>query len=417
MVTLTATPEPGFSPPRVRLDVATGNSSTLQSVSISRAGKAIRQPPFAGTTTALAYDYEAPYGVPVTYTVSGSTVGAYSNEWSESWSSLANWTGDTASWSVSGGEARSTVDVKTITRMATADIGRVTVGGIPTFVSVRLLSSGGSELARLEYLSTFGGVRLFVGSTSVSTVAGGSVTFTIAGGVLTARGTGWELSLPMSGTVRGVALTSLFASSSNVARVGAVAVAPNGTTVPFNESATTTLSPDASWLVHPTFTSLSVPFEGDCPISMSAETRAQVQSEAQRNVIPIQGSSTPVVVVNGRRSADSWTLGLNCPTLEDRDSVRALLDDQTPILVRAHSPACDVPDGWYSVGDYAATRPAPIAANEYHRVTLPMQPVREPVVVFGNAGWDYADVALVGTYADVLATYPTYLDLVLGDTA
>lgn len=416
MVTLTATPEPGHSPPRVRLDVATGNSSTLQSVEIKRAGKTIRQPPFAGQTTAVAYDYEMPYGRPATYEVTGTTVGAYTTEWSESWANLSAWSGDVGLWSVSGGEARTTEHDRSITRTASQDIGKVSLGGTPEWLAVDLLSATGATVATVEYLTGYASVRLTVGAQSAPVgLAGGPTSVSVSGSRVTVQGTaGWRLSLPSTTPVRRVRLRSLVFNQGGTAKIGAVAVAPSPTSAGFTATAATQVNPKASWLIHPTYTSLSVPFEGDCAINMGAETRAQVTSGAQRTIIPIQGSSTPVVVVNGRRGADAWTLALNCPSIGDRDAVRALVDDQSPLLLRAHSPACDIPDGWYSIGDVGSSRPAPIAANEMHRISLPMQPVREPVVAFGNAGWSYSDVRLVGTYADVQARFPTYLDLALG---
>lgn len=74
--TLTATPEPGHTPPRVRLDFSDNTGSPVTSVTITRTDVSGRSYPVRTTDGAPSqlsgapvtlYDYEARYGSPVTY--------------------------------------------------------------------------------------------------------------------------------------------------------------------------------------------------------------------------------------------------------------------------------------------------------------------------------------------------------------
>lgn len=77
--TITATPEPDATPPRVRLDVTTNQTSlTLYRVAQDGTRTLVRSydgGPFPISGTALtAYDPEAPIGLPVSYTADGAGV-------------------------------------------------------------------------------------------------------------------------------------------------------------------------------------------------------------------------------------------------------------------------------------------------------------------------------------------------------
>jgi len=75
-VTIVATPEVGteLSPPRIRLDFDAGGGHTFTSLTVSRDGRPLaRSIPPVGVQQTFAYDYEAPYGRPVTYMATGET--------------------------------------------------------------------------------------------------------------------------------------------------------------------------------------------------------------------------------------------------------------------------------------------------------------------------------------------------------
>lgn len=425
MASIVATPEPGFSPPRVRLDVTATVGTTLSAVEVRRDGKPLRQAVFPGGTTATVYDYEAPYGTPVTYTASGTTAGAYTNEWSESWASLTNWTGDTSDWSVVSGSARATVDNKSLTRMATADIGRVTLASNTGYVAVLLLNAGGNEVARLEYSSLFSGMRLWVGSanTAATGVVAGPVTITIGSGMITARGTagtGWTLSLALASAVRGVRVRSFFPSVSTPATVGTIAVAPNSTTVPYSESTTATLNAEAAWLVHPVQPagrSVCIGKSEWRPDGVNVSPESMATATRGSNAVLLQpvGRTGSVVISEGARPRRAWSLVLLTHRLEDLASVYALLDDEQVLLLR--SPASWTwghPDGWWAVGESSEERIAGHVLAPDREITLPLSPAEEPVVMQQPA-WSYGDVVTnYATYAEVASAFATYSDLLVG---
>lgn len=422
MTSIVATPEPGFSPPRVRLAVTATAGTTLSAVEVRRDGRVLRQPVFPGGTTATVYDYEAPYGTPVTYTASGTTAGAYTNEWSESWASLANWTGDTSSWSVSGGKAASTVEARTIKRMALAPIGRVVLGADPAFVDVGLLDQNGTEVARLDYLTGYAVVRLWVGSSNTAaTYAGGAATLTLTDGRVVARGSNWELSLPLAAQVRGVSVKSALGNTAGaVAQIGSVAVAPNSTTVFYSELTTATLAADSAWLVHPVQPAGRSACIGKSEwrpdgVNVSPESMATATRGSNAVTLNPVGRTGSVVISEGTRPRKAWSLILLTHRLEDLAALNGLLDDEQVLLLR--SPAewtWGHPDGWWAVGEASEDRIADHVLSLDRRVTLPLIPAEEPVVQQQPA-WTWSDVMThYATWADVAAAFETYSDLLNG---
>jgi len=72
-----AIPEPDSSPPRVRLYVDTGSDDvTIREMTITRDGQPIRAEVPVGGRRLVTFDYEAPYGVPLTYEVEGVALDA-----------------------------------------------------------------------------------------------------------------------------------------------------------------------------------------------------------------------------------------------------------------------------------------------------------------------------------------------------
>jgi hypothetical protein len=119
-MTIIVTPQPDGAPPRVRIDASVDVAgASFTELTIYRDGKRIRELPYIGSGDAVGFDYEAPFGVPVTYTVTGEFLPMVVADWSESWTNLANWTGDTGSFTTSGGKARSAVAGAKIVRAAT----------------------------------------------------------------------------------------------------------------------------------------------------------------------------------------------------------------------------------------------------------------------------------------------------------
>lgn len=68
---LTVIPQPENIPPRVLLELNSGGSPFAEA-QIRRDGELIRQKPVIGTDTIAVYDYEAPFGRAITYSISGT---------------------------------------------------------------------------------------------------------------------------------------------------------------------------------------------------------------------------------------------------------------------------------------------------------------------------------------------------------
>ncbi len=201
------------------------------------------------------------------------------------------------------------------------------------------------------------------------------------------------------------------------ASVGAIAPALAVSPTAFAESATITLDVDEPWLIHPSQPDLSLSIGSDTTF-MEASTRAQTKSEARRTIHEPIGRRRRVVTTTGPRAAEEWVLSILSMTLDARADLLALLDDQTPLLLRmpAGSTEEDVPDGWYSVGDLTVDRMPNAEWRPIRELNLPMTPVDEPIVTPGS-DWTWADVAMdFTTWASLLppAGYDAWIDTLAG---
>src|SRR5690606_18107033 len=90
--------------PRVRIDVD-GVGDEFREVVVLWDGRRIRQQLVVGGGLAgvLMCDYEAPFGRPVTYSVTGKTTSGWVEVFSEDWSDLSGWETLWGSPAVSGG--------------------------------------------------------------------------------------------------------------------------------------------------------------------------------------------------------------------------------------------------------------------------------------------------------------------------
>jgi hypothetical protein len=197
------------------------------------------------------------------------------------------------------------------------------------------------------------------------------------------------------------------------AAVSATTLNQFGATATITEtSAAVTLSPASAWFVHPATPSLSVPVGNG--VDTSIRTISTVTEAATSTNHIILGSPRPVPTTNGPRLADATQLILQTNTDVARANLKALLQDQTPILIRV-PPALSYgfDDGFYAVGDYAADRTAQRPGSPRRVHTLPLQAVDSPVVSVINSGWSYATLALAEpNYTQVLAAFASYALLV-----
>lgn len=186
---------------------------------------------------------------------------------------------------------------------------------------------------------------------------------------------------------------------------------------------TETLTGTAAWLIHATTPALSVKIdtgEGNAatPLFVGEVTSQQFTRTASgRSVLEIEGSDLPVVVTTGPRRRPDRTLQIVAEDFDARDDVLAALDSNDPVLLR--SPASwdlDMPEGWFSVGDVnVERRDLPnLPSGKETTLTLPLTPVRTPVIET-SFGRTYADdVVAGGTYGDAAATGRTYLQRLTG---
>lgn len=417
-MTFTVTPQPSNFPPRVRIDIDTDSStSTFTSLTIYRDGKKIREQPYVGSRAALAFDYEAPFGKPASYTVVGS-VSASSAVYSTAWPNLTGWSTVSGTPAVSSGRLTSgrvqrSVSLPTQGRLVLngailspfsggADVYlgpqlRVTAAstGSPGGESRQVIFNGSARAishASGDLILQWDSLGLTITSPTGSWYIPG--VFDPSGGYIQAGGTG--------SSVPGFTLTSL------------------GSSTPFSGSASTTLSINDAWLIHPSQPTLSIPIQkgpgGDFSLrSLEASSGESKTSKAASTIHEPVGRRRPVVITHGPRQADDWTMVIYAKTIGAKDAVRAIVDDQTPLLLRAPSTiAWDLPDDWYSIGDVEVQRLTSPIINEMTLVTLPLTPVDEPIVRQG-ALWTYgSDLAANPTYADSKARFPTYLDRLAG---
>jgi len=422
-MTFTVTPQPDNVPPRVRIDIDTDDpAKPFMSLSIMRDGKPLREQPYVGSSRTVVFDYEAPFGVPVTYTAAGMS-SDYATVMSEFWTNLAAWSTSIGSPGVTGGRfySPSGADAEVVRVGPLLAAGRLTVGpAMFANSSVTLATAGGVPLVvavpstgvpRFSYGGPF--VSFDYGSgEAVVTFDSGSATVTTANGSWTAPRVASSATSPML-RVR---------AYSSGGRVPSLTLAQLGAgATPFTATATTTLDVADVWLIHPSQPALSCQIDpgpgGDRSLrfieASSGEARA---SQAQSTIHRPVGRRRAVVITSGPRAADEWTLVVGAPTIAQKNAVRTIVDDQSPLLLR--SPVdfvSDLPDDWYAVGDVTVQRLEVPVITEETLITLPLTPVDEPIVRQG-ALWTYgADLLPNPIYSDSRTMFPTYLDRLMGE--
>lgn len=405
------TPEPLNVPPRVRIDVD-GEGDELLELTVLRDGRPIRQQPaVGGLTETFTYDYEAPFGRPVTYSVMGKTTSGWVEVFSEDWSDLSGWEelldvpGVSGGWLTSGVVGRwDVVPSSGAFRIVFEDetfldpdgIGRVVVG---------------------EMSATLGG-----GGTQLRLRASSEVTAPVdAGNPVVLEFSNDRSTVTLSQGTSRISTAALPVGNLLYARapVGGFSVEVPGAVIDVSEVKATTLNVPAAYLIHPIAPTLSTPIEtfttgGDIRV---ADTTDQTRAHAARQAVyQPDGRREAVAYPLGPRSAGAWTLVLNTRTLDARNRVMQLLDDQAPLLLRSPADAgWDLPDGWYAVGDVESSRPVNIAGHQWRQITLPLTRVAEPPVQLAPS-FTWGDLKLRGfTWGDLLNGGYTWHDLLMGE--
>lgn len=427
---ITATPEPSHFPPRVRLDID-GQGADLLELTVMRDGRPIRQQPaVAGLTETFAYDYEAPFGVPVTYTATGTTAGGWATVRAENWSSLTDWSTVSGTPQVTDGRFRGASSGLGVPA-ARVSRGLSDVAGSAvrlTLAARDVLATGPTDGASGRASVTIGGVGFEArgrGSTfgvltgsdfsPFAAAASGPIQMTFAPHRATVTITHGSTTTERSVTPGPDALfVDVYGFSSSVG--GFLVEVAAG--VPTSATATTTLEAVAAWLIHPIRPSLSVPIEhfgSDGEISVEASTDNQRTYAARQAIYQPNGRRESVMFPLGPRAAGSWTLVLNTHTLDARNDLLNLLDDQAPVLLRSPGAAnWDLPDGWYAVGDVAPERPVDIGSHQWRKIALPLTRTAEPPVTLAPQ-LTWGDLKLRGvTWGDLLGK--NWLMMLMGES-
>lgn len=419
-MSFTVTPQPNNVPPRVRIDIGSDDpSKPFTSLVIRRDGKPIREQPFAGSATAVAFDYEAPFGSPVSYSAEGSFSTSPASIYSTSWADLSGWS--TVSGTPSVADGRFGPSWSTVERsVSLPTAGRITL-------SEPLSVAGGSNTAELRVGAGLSFSKAFSG-TSIQryvTYAGVTVLISHTSGALVAQ---WDATgLTVSTSSGSWRLAGAWNASSNVLHVETVsggsvpgfAITDAGTSTPFSASANAYFDVLDAWLIHPSKPALSIPVEsgvtGGGVRFIEASSGDSKTSQAVSTIHRPVGRKKAVVVTSGPRQADEWSLVIGATTIQAKNDVRAIVDDQTPLLFR--SPAdmgLDLPDDWYAVGDFTVNRVETPVITQMTTMVLPLTPVDEPIVRQG-ALWTWGSVLTrYATWQAVLDRNETWLDVLAG---
>lgn len=401
-MTLTPFPSVGGSPPRVRVGFNAGAGGRFTDLVVTRDGRRLRAQPPVGVQSTFVDDYEAPYGRTTVYAATGTYIpGAATAAFAESWANLSGWSG--SGWSAVSGTARSSTDLVSLTRSVGGPIARVVVGS-SEWASVDLLTATDDLVARFTWATGFAGVHLQSPASTVGQgLTGGAVEMTVnaAGTVVTATGTGWALSVPVTGTATKVRLVSRVFGSGQTAIVDDIACYVAGSAATYAVTGSTVLDEVGAWLIHPSQPSLSTCVEGGPDVNVAAATDQSRDHEAQQVVYQPAGRDLAVVYPVGPRLRGKGQIVLNTHTLGARDRIMNLVRDGAPLLLRApHTLAWDLPELWYSVGDVQQTRPIDIADDTWRQIVLPVLPTSEPPLRLAPAATWGSSLAAGETWAD-----------------
>lgn len=132
----------------------------------------------------------------------------------------------------------------------------------------------------------------------------------------------------------------------------------------------TLASEDRTWLSHPTLgVALSVTV---------AEEPDQTRGIA-RGVFEVLGRPYPIAVSANQRQASSGTYQVWAATFAERDAILALLDDGSPLLLRAPARLGHGPGEWLSIGDVGYKPLGHGAWEQTRELSLPYVIVDAPV--------------------------------------
>lgn len=168
------------------------------------------------------------------------------------------------------------------------------------------------------------------------------------------------------------------------------------------------VSSTAAWLIHPTRPWLSVPIDEGNSAVAGIRSIGTVHRAASVNTHTVLRSRYPVVTSFGPRLAPTFPLTIHTVTQAEQDDLIALIDDQTPLLLRfPSSMPANLEAGFYSVGDVDEDRVQQYVGDESRVFTLALTRVASPAGT-QQSTWDYP--AITAAYADYTALRNAFQD-------
>lgn len=173
-------------------------------------------------------------------------------------------------------------------------------------------------------------------------------------------------------------------------------------------SAAVTINPGVAWAIHPTTPALSVQLDALDFTTMGIVSLGSVRWAANRTLHTVLNSPYPVPTSTGDRVASSGTLTVSTKTLDEKVALRALLNDQTPILIRIPTQwGWGWDDGYYDIGDVDLDRPLQYGPDPSRTFTLPYQRTTAPAGG-QESTWSYQQ--LTTAFADYPSIHASYAD-------
>jgi hypothetical protein len=445
-MTITVTPEPTFAPPRnvVELSVPAGNVMT--EVEVWRndpSGRvALRSQPLPGFDSRTVFDFECPFGVPVTYEWAAGYVDpdAATVVFSDNYSTYSTgWTGAFFFGSV----ASSALTFAPVVILPAGSSGGepepffesiqrdVTAVGWST-ISVARLASTSARTERYTLLFSGGGsLALGVDSsglrfTARPTASASPVVVTRAGfnttDPLTVSRFGAALEIRQGANVVSAQVTlgdfvgvRLTADYGSTLTVGALAVSVQ-TLAPATISETSdlvTLVSDDAWLIAPQSPGLSFPLGRADALRAGFASQPSSAYESNATVHRILGARLPVTTVSGPRSGEQMQLAVRTVSDDEREQLLGLLGTDFPVLMNVPpSWGVGLPYAFFQAGDVSVSRVSPVGTLQDREFRFELVEVRPPISDVENVGWDYAELASTfATYTAVRAGFASYADL------
>jgi hypothetical protein len=425
-VSVTVTPDPSFSPPRNRIDISAQSGRTLQTAALYRVQAGVktlvRTQPSIGQSSAFVYDYEAPYGQPVTYESISSQVTAAGTEWSESWANTSAWTSQGGTPTVSGGKLSWTATGALTRSVLGSSAGyRVSVAGLAAGQQFALFPSGNSNGYQISVLVGSDGNSYLnltngnqgLGSAKVTTAATYDISVDMVGSPTTFVVTCGSVSFTVQLTST-VSLATVWVQGVKTGLWGgavtAYAYQSSSATTYDETSSAATLSPSSGWIVHPLTPALSVPVTTSPDrTAIVLESLGDPVAKSTATVHEVLGQSLPIVSTSGPRSSDSFDAVITTATAVQEAAVVGLTRDQTPLLFQMLDPAVGLASGFYSVGDVTRARAISNASAPRRSITLPLRACQAPQGSVANPGWSWAGLAAAySSWNAVRAAYATW---------